>query len=66
MEIQDCLEWIYMIMKFCCKAMARAIMYETVIQNSTGMFVNGDVVTYCPFCGKEVAKISDEYIHEGY
>lgn len=55
-----------MIIRFCCKEMARAILYETVIQTSDGIFVNGDEVVYCPFCGNKVTNISDEYIHEGY
>lgn len=55
-----------MMIKFCCKNMGRAILYETVIQSSIGMFINGDQITYCPFCGKNVAQISDKYIHEEY
>lgn len=58
--------WIYMIIRFCCKDMARAILYESVIQTSDGMFVNGNEVIYCPFCGAKVENISDEYIHEEY
>lgn len=66
MEKQTWMEGICMIIKFCCKEMARSILSEGMIQTSDGIFVNGDEVIYCPFCGKEVATISDEYIHEGY
>lgn len=51
---------------FCCKALARAILSEGMIQTSDGIFVDGDEVIYCPFCGTKVENISDEYIHEGY
>lgn len=51
---------------FCCKALARAILSEGMIQTSDGIFVDGDEVIYCPFCGAKVENISDEYIHEGY
>lgn len=55
-----------MIIRFCCKEMARAILSEGVIQTSDGIFVDGDEVIYCPFCGNKVTNISDKYIHEGY
>lgn len=69
MEKQTWMEGICMIIKFCCKEMARSILSDALIQTcdgSDGLYLNGDEVIYCPFCGKEVSKISDEYIHEGY